>query len=42
MGVIGNVLWFILGGVFMGLGWWLVGALAFISIIAFLGEEPVS
>ena len=33
MGVIGNVLWFILGGVFMGLGWWLVGALAFISII---------
>jgi len=33
MGVIGNVLWFILGGVFMGLGWWLVGILAFISII---------
>lgn len=33
MGVIGNVLWFVLGGVFMGLGWWLVGALAFISII---------
>jgi len=33
MGVIGNILWFILGGVFMGLGWWLVGILAFISII---------
>ena len=33
MGVIGNVLWFVLGGVFMGLGWWLVGVLAFISII---------
>lgn len=33
MGVIGNILWFILGGVFMGLGWWLVGVLAFISII---------
>lgn len=33
MGVIGNVLWFILGGVFMGLGWWLVGLLAFISIV---------
>lgn len=33
MGVIGNVLWFILGGVFMGLGWWLVGLLAFVSIV---------
>ena len=33
MGVIANSLWFILGGVFMGLGWWLVGILAFISII---------
>jgi len=32
MGVIGNILWFILGGVFMGLGWWLVGLLAFVSI----------
>lgn len=30
---IGNFLWFILGGVFMGLGWWLVGALAFITIV---------
>ena len=33
MGVIGDILWFILGGVFMGLGWWLVGLLAFVSII---------
>ena len=33
MGVIGNILWFILGGVFMGLGWWLVGLLAFVSVI---------
>ena len=33
MGVIGNILWFILGGVFTGLGWWLVGLLAFVSII---------
>lgn len=30
MRVIGNFLWFILGGVFMGLGWWLAGVLAFI------------
>lgn len=33
MSAIGNFLWFILGGALMGLGWWLVGVLAFISII---------
>ena len=33
MRAIGNFLWFILGGVFMGLGWWLAGALAFVSIV---------
>jgi uncharacterized membrane protein YccF (DUF307 family) len=33
MTAIGNFLWFILGGFFMGLGWWLVGALAFITIV---------
>lgn len=33
MSAILNLLWFILGGVFMGLGWWLVGALAFITIV---------
>lgn len=33
MGAIGNFLWFIMGGALMGLGWWLVGLLAFISII---------
>ena len=33
MGAIGNFLWFILGGVLMGLGWWLAGLLAFISIV---------
>jgi len=30
---IGNFLWFILGGVFMGLGWWLVGVLAFVTVV---------
>lgn len=30
---IGNFLWFILGGFFMGLGWWLVGLIAFVSIV---------
>ncbi|WP_427307734.1 YccF domain-containing protein [Cupriavidus sp. H39] len=33
MRAIGNFLWFILGGVVMGLAWWLAGLLAFISII---------
>ncbi|HET6655773.1 MAG TPA: YccF domain-containing protein [Gammaproteobacteria bacterium] len=31
--LIGNILWFVLGGFFMGLAWWLVGVIAFISII---------
>ena len=29
---IGNILWFVLGGVMMGLMWWFFGLLAFISI----------
>ena len=33
MSAIGNFLWFVLGGVFMGLSWWLAGLLAFITII---------
>ena len=33
MSAIGNFLWFLLGGVFMGLAWWFFGLLAFISII---------
>jgi uncharacterized membrane protein YccF (DUF307 family) len=33
MRLIGNILWFILGGALMGLGWWLVGLLAYLSII---------
>lgn len=33
MRAIGNFLWFILGGVFMGLLWWLVGLIAFVSIV---------
>jgi len=28
-----NFLWFILGGVLMGLAWWLVGLLAFVTIV---------
>ena len=31
--LIGNLLWFILGGFWMGLAWWIVGLLAFISIV---------
>lgn len=33
MRVIGNFLWFILGGFLMGLLWWFYGVIAFISIV---------
>ncbi len=33
MSLIGNILWFILGGVITGLMWWFFGLLAFITII---------
>ena len=33
MRMIGNFLWFVLGGVFMGLAWWLVGLLAFVTVV---------
>lgn len=33
MRTIGNLLWFILGGLFMGLAWWFTGILAFVSIV---------
>ncbi len=32
MRTLGNLLWFIMGGVLMGLGWWLVGLLACVSM----------
>ncbi|MDD4650565.1 MAG: YccF domain-containing protein [Desulfoplanes sp.] len=33
MRILGNILWFILGGAFMGLAWWLIGILAALSIV---------
>ena len=33
MSAIGNLLWFVMGGALMGLGWWLAGLLAFITIV---------
>lgn len=33
MRTLGNLLWFLLGGVYMGLGWWLAGVLMYLSII---------
>ena len=33
MRAIGNFLWFILGGFFMGLSWWIVSLLAFVTIV---------
>ncbi len=31
--LLGNFLWFILGGFVMGLAWWLIGILCFITIV---------
>jgi uncharacterized membrane protein YccF (DUF307 family) len=33
MSAIGNLFWFVFGGALMGLGWWLAGLLAFLSVI---------
>ena len=33
MRAIGNILWFVLGGVIMGLAWWVAGVVAFVSIV---------
>ena len=33
MRVIGNFLWFILGGIIMGLAWWLVGLIAYVTVV---------
>ena len=33
MRAIGNLIWFVFGGVFMGLAWWLTGLIAYLSIV---------
>jgi uncharacterized membrane protein YccF (DUF307 family) len=33
MRAIGNFIWFIFGGILMGLAWWLVGLVAFLSVV---------
>jgi uncharacterized membrane protein YccF (DUF307 family) len=33
MRAIGNLLWFILGGVWMGLAWWVAGLVAYLSVV---------
>ncbi|WP_342616558.1 YccF domain-containing protein [Rhodoferax sp. GW822-FHT02A01] len=33
MRIIGNVLWFVFGGFWMGLGWWLAGIICALSIV---------
>ena len=33
MALIGNIIWFVFGGLVMGLAWWLAGVLCFMSII---------
>ena len=33
MRAIGNFLWFVLGGIWMGLAWWIAGLLAYLSVV---------
>lgn len=33
LALIGNIIWFVFGGLIMGLEWWLAGILCFISIV---------
>ena len=33
MSLIGNIIWFLLGGLVMGLSWWIVGIVAFCTVI---------
>lgn len=33
MRTLGNIFWFILGGFLMGLGWWLAGLIAMLTIV---------
>ncbi|WED28679.1 YccF domain-containing protein [Vibrio sp. DW001] len=33
MRTLGNIIWFLFGGIIMGLAWWFFGILAFVSII---------
>ncbi|MFH0988855.1 MAG: YccF domain-containing protein [bacterium] len=33
MRTIGNLIWFVFGGIFMGLAWWFIGLIAFLSIV---------
>jgi len=33
MALIGNIIWFVFGGVVMGLGWWLAGVLCCLTLV---------
>jgi uncharacterized membrane protein YccF (DUF307 family) len=33
MRILGNILWLVLGGFIMGLGWWLAGLLCALTIV---------
>ena len=33
MATLGNVIWFVFGGLIMGLGWWLAGLIAIVTIV---------
>jgi len=31
--IIGNIIWFLFGGLFMGIGWWIAGIVMYITVI---------
>lgn len=33
MRLLGNIIWFVFGGIFMGLMWWLIGLLCILTIV---------
>jgi len=33
MKLLGNIIWFLLGGVMMGLGWYIIGIIAFVTVV---------
>lgn len=40
MKAIGNLFWFLLGGIFMGLIWWIAGFFAYLSILGIPWGAP--
>ena len=42
MKTIGNIIWFLFGGVFMGLAWWFFGLLSTVPVFMFLVDVYIN